>query len=333
MTARRRATWWLGGAGLALAVALLLAAEPREVVALALSARWPQVSLAFAFACTTATLRGLRLRLLAGRELRLTRSAPVAAAAQLASVALPLRIGEFAMVPLLQAAGVPGAVRGLSVLVIARVLDTLALLAWAVLAAGLVGGSPAAAAVTLVILAGLLSLGWAAGARALRRLARRWRNRSGWRRRSLSQLLRVRRELSHLAHSPLRGTAVVGLSLAIWGSIWGVTWALVRAIGLAWPVLPLLVGVIGAGVGSSLPVNFVGNFGSQEAGWTAALAAVGVDPRAALAAGFACHLWNLGFNLVLGLAGGVWLAAVQPGSSRRPFLARLRSLMSSGRGA
>jgi len=228
---------------------------------------------------------------------------------------------------------VPGAVRGLSVLVIVRALDTLALVAWAAVATGLVGGSPAAAAATLVVLGALLSLGWALGTRALHRLAGRWRNRSGWRRRSLSQLLRVRRELSHLAHSPLRGTAVVGLSLAIWGSIWGVTWALVRAIGLAWPVLPLLVGVIGAGVGSSLPVNFFGNFGSQEAGWTAALAAVGVDPRVALAAGFACHLWNLGFNLVLGLAGGAWLAAVQPGSSRRPFLAKLRSLVSSGRGA
>jgi len=333
VTARRRTTWWLGGAGLALAVGLLLAAEPREVVALALSARWPQLSLGFAFACATATLRGLRLRLLAGRELRLSRSAPVAAAAQLASVALPLRIGEFAMVPLLQAAGVPGAVRGLSVLVIVRALDTLALVAWAAVATGLVGGSPAAAAATLVVLGALLSLGWALGTRALHRLAGRWRNRSGWRRRSLSQLLRVRRELSHLAHSPLRGTAVVGLSLAIWGSIWGVTWALVRAIGLAWPVLPLLVGVIGAGVGSSLPVNFFGNFGSQEAGWAAASAAVGVDPRVALAAGFACHLWNLGFNLVLGLAGGAWLAAVQPGSSRRPFLAKLRSLVSSGRGA
>jgi hypothetical protein len=333
VTARRRAVWWLGGAGLALAVGLLLAAEPREVVALALSARSPQASLALAFACATATLRGLRLRLLAGRELRLARSVPVAAAAQLASVALPLRIGEFAMVPLLQAAGVPGAVRGLSILVIVRALDTLALLAWAALAAGLVGGSPAAAAAALATLAGLLSLGWAVSARALRRIAGRWRSRYGWRRRSLSQLLRVRRELSHLVHSPLRATAVVGLSLAVWGSIWGTTWTLVRAIGLAWPVLPLLVGVIGAGVGSSLPVNFVGSFGSQEAGWTAALAAVGVDPRAALAAGFACHLWNLLFNLVLGLAGGAWLAAVQPGSSRRPFLARLRSLVSSGRGA
>ncbi len=333
MTARRRATWWLGGAGLVLAAALLLAAQPREVIALALSARWPQVFLAFTFTCAVATLRGLRLRLLAGRELRLSLSAPVAAAAQLASVALPLRIGEFAMVPLLNAAGVPGAVRGLSVLVIVRVLDLLAILAWAALAAGLVGGSPGAAVATLLLLAGLLSLGWAVGARALRRLAGRWRDRSGWRRRSLSQLLRVRRELSRLAHSPLRGMAVAGLSLAVWGAIWGATWALVRAFGLAWPALSLLVGVIGAGLGSSLPVNFIGNLGSQEAGWTAALAAVGADPRAALAAGFACHLWNLGFNLVLGLAGGVWLAAVQPGSSRRPFLARLRSLMSSSRGA
>ena len=333
MTARRRASWWLGAGGLALAVALLLAAEPREVVALALRARWPHLCLAFAFTCATVALRGLRLRLLAGSELRIGRSLPVAAAAQLATAALPLRLGELAMVPLLQAAGVPGALRGLSVLVLVRVLDLLALLAWTALAAGLAGGSPAAAAFTMVLLGGLLWLAWAAGARGLRRLAGSWRSRAGWRRRVLSQLLRARRELARLARSPLRGTAVAGLSLAVWGAIWGATWALVRGIGLAWPALPLLVGVVGAGLGASLPVNFVGNFGSQEAGWAAALAGVGVAPRAALAAGFACHLWNLAFTLVLGAAGGVWLAAAQPGSSRRPFFANLRRLMSSGRGA
>ncbi len=94
-----------------------------------------------------------------------------------------------------------------------------------------------------------------------------------------------------------------------------------------------MVGVIGAGLGSLLPVNIVGSFGSQEAGWTAALAGVGVEPRAALAAGFACHLWSLAFNVVLGLAGAAALAARQPGSSPRTLLARLRSLVSSGRDA
>ncbi|MDD5562252.1 MAG: lysylphosphatidylglycerol synthase domain-containing protein [Thermoanaerobaculaceae bacterium] len=333
MTGRRRASWWLGGAGLALALALLGAAEPREVVALAAHARWPYLAAAFALTCVLTAVRGLRLRLLAGRELRPLRAAEVAAAAQLANAALPLRLGELAMVPLLQAAGVPGTVRGLSVLVVVRVVDLLALVAWAALAGGLAGGSPAAAVVTLVLLAGILAAGWAAGVRTLRRLALAWRRRPGWRRRSLAQLLRVRRELRRLARSPLRGGAVAALSVAVWGGIWGVTWALVRAIGLDWAPLPLLVGVVGAGVGSSLPVNFVGSFGSQEAGWTAALAGVGVEPRAALAAGFACHLWSLVFTLALGLAGTVGLAARQPGTSPSTLLARVRSLVSSGRDA
>ena len=333
MTAARRASWWLGAAGLLLAAGLLVAAQPRAVFALAARAHPSGIAMALAFTCALAALRGARLRLLVGRDLRPPDSVAVVTAAQLAATVLPLRLGELALLPLLRAAGVPGTLRGLSVLVVARVLDLLSVLVWAIVAGGLAGGSPAVAALVLLAFAAAIAAGAAIAVRRLRGLALRWRRRAGWRRRSLTQLLRVRRELARVVRSPRRAAGIAALSLSLWVASWLVTWALVRAIGLPWSPLALLVGVVGAGIGSALPVNFVGSFGSQEAGWTAALAGIGVEPRAALVAGFACHLWSLGFNGVLGLAGAARLAARQPESSRRPFLAILRSLLASGRAA
>jgi uncharacterized membrane protein YbhN (UPF0104 family) len=123
----------------------------------------------------------------------------------------------------------------------------------------------------------------------------------------------------------------VALSLLVWGAIWAVTLALLRGMGLTWPPGPVLLGVVGAALGSSLPVNSVGNFGTQEAGWAAALAGVGVPAQQALAAGFACHLWVLVLLVPLGLAGAAYLIAVQPGRSASALLASVRSFLRSGR--
>jgi len=143
----------------------------------------------------------------------------------------------------------------------------------------------------------------------------------------------VRRELALAARSPLRAWGSVALSLLVWGAIWAVTLALLRGMGLPWPPGSVLLGVVGAALGSSLPVNSVGNFGTQEAGWAAALAGVGVPAQQALAAGFACHLWVLVLLVPLGLAGAAYLIAVQPGRSASALLASVRSFLRSGREA
>ena len=69
-------------------------------------------------------------------------------------------------------------------------------------------------------------------------------------------------------------------------------------MGLEWPPDSILLGMIGAALGASLPLNAVGTFGTQEAGWAAALATVGVPAKAALAAGFASHSWSVAFAAV-----------------------------------
>ncbi len=333
MSRSRRTSWWLGGVGLLLAFALLLKAEPAEVLALAGRARWPGLLAALAGTGLLALLRGARLSLLAGGELRLNPSTAVAAVAQLATGVLPLRLGELAMIPLLQAAGLPGAIRGFSVLVLVRVLDLLAVLLWATAGAALIGGSPAFAAAMLASVGLVLGAGWVAGTRVLRRLAGRWRRAPGWRRKALRQLLRVRREVVHLARSPARAGVAVLVSVLLWAVIWAVTVVLLRAMTLTWPPSRVLLGVLGAALGSSLPISSVGSFGTQEAGWAAALAGVGVPPQAALAAGFACHLWSIGFTFVIGGAGLIYLASSRSTTSAGSFRTRLSSFLRSGRRA
>ncbi|MBZ5589955.1 MAG: flippase-like domain-containing protein [Acidobacteriia bacterium] len=331
MSRRRRASWWLAGVGLIIAAALLLVAQPGDVVGLAGRARWPGLLTALGGTAVAMLLRGLRLSLLAGRRLRPARATAVAAVWQLASGVLPLRLGELSLIPLLRAAGLPGTIRALSVTVLARVLDVLAVLMWAAFGTAAIGGRPLLAIAAVGVVAVLLTFAWIVGGRALRWLGSRWRKRKSWRRRMLVQLLRARKELLQLARTPAQAFASLLLSVLLWGVIWAVTATLLRAMALNFPPFLVLLGVIGAAAGSSLPVNAVGNFGTQEAGWAAALAGAGVAPRSALAAGFACHLWGLGFTLVIGAGALVYLAAGGSGAPSRPFLARLRSLLIPGR--
>jgi hypothetical protein len=331
VTARARATWGLAAAGLTLAVALFLVAQPRNVVSLALHARPALLLAALAGTFAAQALRGARLALLAGPRIGPGRATAVVAISQLASGVLPLRVGELSLVPLLQAAGLPGTIRALAVLLLARILDLAAILAWGVMAAAALGKDPSIAIVGLAALLAAAVLTAALGARTLRALVPRWRRRRGWRRRLLGRLLQGRREVALIAGSPRRAGGSVVVSMLLWGAIWGVTVLLLHAMGLRWPPGAVLLGVVGGALGSTIPVNSVGTFGTQEVGWTAALAGAGLPARQALAAGFACHLWVLVFSAAIAAAAGAYLLAVQPGSSPSALLASVKSFLRSAR--
>jgi hypothetical protein len=333
LTVRSRASWGLAAVGLALAIVLFLLAQPRHVVTLALRARPALLLVAFAGTLVVQTIRGVRLAFLAGSEIGPVPGTAVVAISQLASGVLPLRIGELALVPLLQAAGLPGTVRGLAVLFLARTLDLGAVLAWGVVAAAVIGRSPSIALVGLLGLVAVVALAFLIGARTVRGLARRWRSRPGWRRSALLQLLRVRREVAATVRSPMRAGGSAVASLLLWGTIWGVTLVLLEAMGLHWRPGAVLFGVVGGALGSSIPINSVGTFGTQEAGWAAALLGAGVPARNALAAGFACHLWVLMFSVVIGAGGAAYLVAVQPGRSASTVLASVKSFLRAARRA
>ncbi|MCU0292458.1 MAG: flippase-like domain-containing protein [Thermoanaerobaculaceae bacterium] len=298
MSRRRLLSVLAAVAGAALLAVLLWAAHPGRVLALARRTELPALGLAFAWATLVLACRGVRLGLLSGGRLPILRATAVIAAAQLPTTVLPMRMGELAFFPALRAAGVAGAVRGLSFLVLTRVLDVGGLLAWAVgvgIWMRVPGLLTAATVAALAALAGYLTL---RATRSARRLALHLRRGGSWRRRVLRQLLEVRHELLKVSHSPWRAVSVVACSLATWGGIWQLTVVLLRGMGLEWPPDSILLGMIGAALGASLPLNAVGTFGTQEAGWAAALATVGVPAKAALAAGFASHSWSVAFAAI-----------------------------------
>ncbi len=318
MRALRPATLLLAALGCALAVVLLVAAEPREVLALLHQADRRGLLLALLWAAAIVTARGLRLRLVVGPRVSALRAGAVMALSQLAIAVAPLRLGELALLPLLRVAGVPGTLRAVSILVFLRFLDVASLLTLAVIAGLTLGASAGAAAAALAVLLLLAALSAAASLRWLRLLARRWRPHRGLRRRFLQKALQLRREWRQRARSPLRLAALVICSLAAWFGLWGLTVALLRAMGFGWPAGHVLLGMLGATLGASLPINAVGNFGSLEGGWAAALSLVGVPPAEALASGFATHLYSLLFTAGFGAAGAVVLAATATAAARGP---------------
>ena len=306
---RRLAPWLLGGAGLALAVALALTATPARIWEYARHASWPGLAAAFAWAVVIAGARGVRLSLLLGRRTPADLAVAAASVAQLAVSILPWRVGELALVPALRAAGLPGTLRAISVLVVSRVLDVAILLAWGIAAAVLLGAPLGVAPLALAFLAGAVWLAWRVGGALLARIAATWRRPPGLRRAFLRHALQARRELRHAGRSPARFGGAVACSLLAWAGVWGLCVALIRSMSLDWPAGAVLLAVVGASLAAAVPINAVGNFGTLEAGWAASLAATGASAADALASGFAVHLWSLLFSAVLGALAAFWLVA------------------------
>lgn len=318
MSIRRRASWLAVALGAALALALLMVAEPASVLALVRRLTWGWLLVAFGWSCLVLACRGLRLALVSGGRLSPASALAVISVGQFASAALPLRLGEVVLFVLLQLAGLKGAVRGLSFLLLLRALDAAGLLVWA-LATGIWLGASGMLAVTLaVIVLALVALALIRGLRVPRGVVHRLRRQQGWRRHALYQTLRVRHELRLVGRSPWRVGVVIALSLVAWAGIWGLTVALLRGMGLDWPIRAVLLGVIGASLGAAIPVNAVGSFGTLEAGWTAALAGVGVPASSALAAGFATHLYSLAFGFLACLGGLAYLSLVEAPRAEKP---------------
>jgi glycosyltransferase 2 family protein len=326
----RRPTILAAAGGTVLLLGLLLVARPRDVGGMLARSRPVPLLIAFGCALVVALLRGLRLRAVVGARLPAGPALAVASLSQFAVQALPLRLGEIALFPLLRTVGVSGTIRTLSILVLVRALDMAAVLVWAA-GAGLVLGTGRwwAFAVLLAVLplAALASVG---GQRALRALAVRWRHRGPRRRSLVRQLLAFRRELLVTARSPARALAIVLLSLAAWGAVWFLTVQLVRAISLSWPAAHVLLAMLGATAAAALPLNSVGNFGTLEAGWAATLAGLGVEPRQALAAGFATHVWSMVFTTAIAMAAWVYMTLSQAPTGARSWWASFRHALSRG---
>jgi len=310
-TAQRRGRRLLGAAiALTLVVLVLMLARPAEVWALLRGTSLTGLVPAAAAAGGALVMRGIRLVLLLppGR-LGLWTATMVAAAAQAAAWFVPARLGELALPMLLRRAAGWDLTTGLGTLLAARTFDLASLGLWAgVTTLAILGpGHPLAlvAAACLVIPPLLLPATLAAVDRlAVRILAPRGLRFRRW----AHHVRRVRRAVESLRERPLRLVGSAVASLVMWALLWALAWFLLDAMGYRWPAWDVVAGSTAASLSNLLPFNLIGNFGTLEAGWTAAFVSLGVPATTAAATGFASHLWAVVFTAIYGALGWAFLA-------------------------
>jgi hypothetical protein len=317
---RRRRLGHLAGAAIALGLvaAVLAAAEPARVIGVLARTEPGLLGVAALIAGIATALRGLRLALLLPpRRLGPGRAALVAATAQAATLLMPLRLGELALPWLLRRTTAWDLSSGMGTLLVARVLDLATLGAWAGASLLLIEGGDGPlsllVALTLLLAAGL-ALPLATGVEhcAVRLLAprgQRWRR---WARRTR----RLGNAVREARQRPLRMAGAVLSSIAMWGCVWLYTWLELRAMDFFWPLSNVVVGSVAASIANLLPINLVGNLGPVEAGWAAAMFALGVPLEAAAASGLAAHLWAIAFVAVYGAIGWLGLLAMARAGKR-----------------
>lgn len=294
---------------LGLVVATLWLAGPAAVGALAVGVTPGAMALALAAAAGSLVFRGLRLSLLLPPgALGPLRAVPTAAVAQAAAVFVPARLGELALPWLLRRdIGRDGA-SGVATLLVARTLDTAALGAWAGVAVlfrwGLEAPVALATACLLLLPVVLLPMIVTNLDRWVSAREQRW-GKAG--RTWVDRLHRIREGLDDARRRPIRLAVAAVACLGSWAFQWTLTWFLLEAMGLRWPAWDVVTGAAVASISNLLPFNLVANFGTLEAGWTAAFAAMGVDLSVAAATGLACHIWALIFAAVFGAIGWVVL--------------------------
>ncbi len=310
----------IGGAAMAIALvaAVLAIARPAAVWNLLSTSGLADLLLAAAVAAGALAMRGLRLvLLLPPRRIGVATATLVAAAAQAAAWFVPARFGELALPLLLRRTTGWSLSQGVGTLLAARTFDLASLGLWAGIAAVAVLGPghplAIAAAAILVVPPLLLPLTLSTAERlAVRTLAprgvvpRRWAHR----------VRRVKRAVDALRRRPGRLAGAAAASIVMWALLWSLSWFLLQAMGIEWPPFHVVAGSAAASVANLLPFNLIGNFGTLEAGWTAAFVGLGVPAETAAATGFACHLWAAVFTAIFGAMAWAALWMRQPSRSR-----------------
>lgn len=289
-------------------------AGPATVGGLVIGVTPIEICWALAAAAGSLIFRGLRLSLLLPPGvLGPFRAVPIAAFAQAAAMFVPARLGELALPWLLRRnIGRDGA-SGVATLLVARTLDTAALGAWAGVAIlfrwGL--GAPMALAAAGALLLPVLLLPIVVGAldRWVGEYEQDWKMPG---RTWADRLHGIRAGLDDARTRPFRLGAAAAACIGSWAFQWTLAWYLLAAMGFRWPVWDVVTGSAVASISNLLPINLVANFGTLEAGWTAAFAAMGVNLDIAAATGLACHIWALVFAAAFGGLGWLALGPMKP---------------------
>jgi len=267
----------------------------------------------FVYLCK-ASVRSYRItRLNKSSSLSHLRMLRLSLASSLASQILPFKLGEFSYVYLLKKDDKASLSQGLSSLVILRVFDVLAV-AILFLGISLWEGLPDDLSTYYVPI--LIFMGGVAFAFGIWMLASRLK---GF---ALGQLRRLKVFSLPAVEKSLQGVESIIDSLKQYKSAeyplfillavleWLINYATFHVIMLGMGFTPsffvTVVAVSFSILASILPINSLGNFGTQEAGWATGMILMGYSKVDAISSGFATHLITLGYMLLFG--GIAWIS-------------------------
>ena len=236
---------------------------------------------------------------------------------------LPMRLGEAGFPLLLKRyAGVPAAI-SVSLLLVVRFQELVALVVFFGAAAfvqlsdtasdsrmGWLLGFSAVGLFLLVVMIRLLPALLSLAARIFRR---RWLPHSFEARKE--RLAQFADNLQREWRAPVSGwRRSMGwvLTTAIWFNTCYVFLTGLRLSGFDVSYVETVLGSTIASLSHVLPVNAFGSFGSLEAGWTLGFAALGFDARQMLAVGFVLHVLLTLFLMLSALIAWIWLASRTP---------------------
>ena len=261
-----------------------------------------------------ASIRSYRItRLNKSSSLSQIKTLRLSLASSLASQILPFKLGELSYVYLLKKEDKASLSQGLSSLVILRVFDVLAV-AILFLGISLWEGLPDDLSnyyVPILIFLGVVALAFGA-----------WMLTSRLKGLALGQIRQLKIFSIPAADKLLRGieslidslkqykAAEYPLFILLASLEWTVNYVTFHVIMLGMGFTPTffatVVAVSFSILASILPINSLGNFGTQEAGWATGMLLMGFSSVDAIASGFAAHLITLGYFLLLG--GLAWLS-------------------------
>jgi len=262
-----------------------------------------------------ACLRAVRLNRIStdlvlpyGRTLRLS------LATSLATQILPFKLGEFSYVYLLKQEKSTSTAQGLSALVVIRLMDLMAI-GVLYLAVALSLRTPQSGVQMDEALAFVGVLGAGLGVlMALSHYAppffRKLRTKTFPQGKIGARLTGGLEKffLYFQAYRPVQFAQWMGLALLEWVANYSMFHLLLLGMDVPVSFFQTATAVTFAAIASALPVNAVGSFGSQEAGWTAALLLVQVDRQMAITTAFSTHILTLAYIAFFGTL--AWISYV-----------------------
>lgn len=255
-----------------------------------------------------ACLRTMRLNCISTKiTLPYWRTLRLSLATSLATQIFPFKLGELIYVYLLNRENNISSAQGLSALIVIRLIDLLAIgMLFLVVVLSLHSPQSELQFKQVLIFLGLLSGGFGVLFFVVRKVPgflNSHKLKVFKKNELFSKLLDwvVKFLVTFKDYKPEQFAVWMGLALLEWIANYIIFYLLLLGIGVPISPFQTTTAVTFAAVASALPVNVVGSFGSQEAGWTAGLLLAQVDQQTAITTAFSTHILTLGYIAFFGI--------------------------------